>query len=712
MQSKLREFLGSAAPKLLLAVLSVGFSLGCSCAPDPAPVETTDRVLRCSCQVDLTSTAADKVGRDSFEITTPEFCLNTDTDPDEEGANELAADQCSEHAAPWVTQLTNQIAKSRASDAACLVGVVSSVSCRPVPYGAPDGNSTRKEACADSCAAVNCEAGVNFDEEALLNGETDSIACSSPNGCSGEPAPLCQPELIGQSSSALRIAAAQGGTFDESSSTVDLSVTVPVGPFSVGGNGSAQVTGIFRLIGNPCPGKNCTLGFEFEAGASSLALEFADPVSDQVVSDIFVKGGTGSTRVSVDANGNGFFPAGALSFRASGLHDGARKYKQSTSPTPIPFHVDWETGRLAITGLAVPFESGLALVNLQGEFSPSLVWLFTGEDSDNDGIRDIDDNCPQVPNPAQELIPSPVLVLQSAPQSCSGSVTPPAAEDICFGLPVTVTSSLGTAPPLVGTSTITWTATDSQGRTATASQEITRTPTLLASNSIRIADRAVVQTGAEAVIASIGQGGVTVGTDTRVGAILSLGGIDLRDRAHILGSARSSGRISIGNQVRLDGGIFPFHAPAVGLFPELAPQSFSVGSVTVHLEPSQTASRSPGLYRSIILKSRAVLSLAPGDYFLDALQLEPQSRVVLSGKTRIFINRSAILRGSIVLQGAAEISLYYNGATQLTVEQPFDGKLVAPKALVSLGAGNALTFTGSLFAKDIEVRPDVVVTCR
>jgi hypothetical protein len=43
---------------------------------------------------------------------------------------------------------------------------------------------------------------------------------------------------------------------------------------------------------------------------------------------------------------------------------------------------------------------------------------------------------------------------------------------------------------------------------------------------------------------------------------------------------------------------------------------------------------------------------------------------------------------------------------------PFTGTLVAPAAYVSFSTGSGLTFTGSFFARTIEVQPASVLACQ
>lgn len=135
-----------------------------------------------------------------------------------------------------------------------------------------------------------------------------------------------------------------------------------------------------------------------------------------------------------------------------------------------------------------------------------------------------------------------------------------------------------------------------------------------------------------------------------------------------------------------------------------------VGSKSLNLEPDRAASAVPGLFKALSVKSRATLTLAPGDYFIDALILEPQATLVVQGPVRLFVRSHLTFRGNIAGPGRTVIT--YGGTSDLVLESNFSGALVAPRAKVTLGAGRSLHFEGTLSARDVVLRPDVQFTCR
>lgn len=190
-----------------------------------------------------------------------------------------------------------------------------------------------------------------------------------------------------------------------------------------------------------------------------------------------------------------------------------------------------------------------------------------------------------------------------------------------------------------------------------------------------------------------------------------VGPVRVRDRAHLTGIIQSESDIVLGNGVRSgSAALRPFSALEFGAFPELIWRPTGVGADSVHLEPGRTARVSPGAFSSLVVKSRANLILEQGDYYVDVLQLEPQSVVTALGHVRLFVRTNLVFRGGFV--GAGYVQLTYGGTGDVYLESNFKGDFVAPRALVTLGSGNSLAFEGTLSAKDIVIRPDVNFTCR
>ena len=96
-------------------------------------------------------------------------------------------------------------------------------------------------------------------------------------------------------------------------------------------------------------------------------------------------------------------------------------------------------------------------------------------DLDGDGVPDEADNCPAIANPGQTSAPGPVVVAPPPVQisSCNNpNIGQATAQDVCGTGGVVVSKNAPSKFPL-GTTTVTWIATDARGNVATATQLVT-----------------------------------------------------------------------------------------------------------------------------------------------------------------------------------------------------------------------------------------------
>ena len=119
------------------------------------------------------------------------------------------------------------------------------------------------------------------------------------------------------------------------------------------------------------------------------------------------------------------------------------------------------------------------------------------------------------------------------------------------------------------------------------------------------------------------------------------------------------------------------------VFPSAAAQS-------VNLEPGQATALTPGRYTSVRVASSAALTLNSGTYYFDSLQLEPQSHLNLQQDSGpVVVNATSFfqLRGQIAPVGGGhpDLLLVEVGATDVFVETPFDGAIIAPNASLTSG---------------------------
>lgn len=218
------------------------------------------------------------------------------------------------------------------------------------------------------------------------------------------------------------------------------------------------------------------------------------------------------------------------------------------------------------------------------------------------------------------------------------------------------------------------------------------------------------------VVTSVGAGGVSAEPQAQLGDIWSTSPVTLRDRVRVLGTIHAPAVVQ-GNAVSVAGGIdtsTPITPVTViawtVVYPAAIPTDVALGN-------GQTASRPPGRFGTMRVFSGGTLTLTTGSYYLDALVLEPGAKVVLSqdtGPVIVYVRQSAILRGSVVssVNGSPpDFLLGYLGTSELFVEMPFSGTVVAPSAKLTLRSVPS-GHTGSFFGRTIEVGPNTTITFR
>ena len=331
---------------------------------------------------------------------------------------------------------------------------------------------------------------------------------------------------------------------------------------------------------------------------------------------------------------------------------------------------------------------------------------------------------------------APVIDTLCNPNGQSAVITPPIATDICSPT-VTVTgqvvsangTALGVPIPIVngqvqlapGTYVVLWTATDQSGQSSSVTQSLTVRPGLSANGSVSIDDRAQVKVPGTgfAMLGNGGTGLVDIGVQSQTGPLVTRGGVFLRDRSTVNGNLVAGGAITKQNLTVVNGTVTSPVAivnlpPGLDLTGVTFPTT-NQGPVT--LQPDTTQTLAPGSYTSVTIFSRSHLTLSAGTYFMTSLDLEPQAHLNLdqsAGPVLIYVRNSVIDRGQIasIAGTPGGFVLGYAGTQGLFIQTPFlAGTLIAPNAKVTITSLGASAFTGELFAHDIEVQPDAILTC-
>ncbi len=322
-------------------------------------------------------------------------------------------------------------------------------------------------------------------------------------------------------------------------------------------------------------------------------------------------------------------------------------------------------------------------------------------------------------NPATQLT---VVPIPTATDICSPTVTVTGAVVSSNGsaltTPIPIVNGSVSLPP--GVNVIQWTAADQSGNVATTEQTLTVRPGIEANGTISIDNDAIVRlpNGTPSVVANTGTGQVSIGVTATTGNVLTEGSVFLASRANVQGSIQAAGTLNEQPPVTVTGTITTGAHVPLPAGPTLAGIIFpSPLGAPIDLEPGAVRSLAPGTYTSIAVKSRAVLTLSTGVYFVGSLDLEPQAFLDLNqaaGPVQLYVQSSIIDRGQIqsISGTAGGFVLGYAGKSTFFVQSPFlAGTLIAPNADVVISSLGSNAFTGELFAQSYEVQPDATVTC-
>jgi hypothetical protein len=232
-------------------------------------------------------------------------------------------------------------------------------------------------------------------------------------------------------------------------------------------------------------------------------------------------------------------------------------------------------------------------------------------------------------------------------------------------------------------------------------------------SSFLVDDRASVQngTGGPGTINNNGTGTTRLSPDSRSGAITSKAAVSLQHRSVVTGNVLSASTVTkdadatVTGSITQNGSVSLPALPTLPAFPPPTLGSFSVNSGTV--------SKAPGSYVSGAV-SGGTLVLAAGDYFFQSLTINAGAIVRATPTTRIFVQNTLGFNASILASSGSAIQPIFLGlamSTSTTLAARFDGTVVAPNGTVIFGAGSALTFSGSYFAKTIEVAAGSTLAC-
>lgn len=230
----------------------------------------------------------------------------------------------------------------------------------------------------------------------------------------------------------------------------------------------------------------------------------------------------------------------------------------------------------------------------------------------------------------------------------------------------------------------------------------------LASNSLRLADAIEVRdaAGVPASLVNSGTGSLELGAEAKTGTVVSGGPIVLRSRSIVAGRVQAGATLTRQDGVVIRDAVESNHP--LGLLKNLVfTAQFPPATVGVFVNNDGHASRTPGSYTDVLVRSRGTLKLTAGKYYFTSLTLEPQARLELdtsAGPVMVFTEVGLDFRGQVVNRGKPRsFLLAHMGDSSLSLESPFDGTLLAPRAALRLApVGSSVGHRGSFFARSID----------
>lgn len=382
-----------------------------------------------------------------------------------------------------------------------------------------------------------------------------------------------------------------------------------------------------------------------------------------------------------------------------------------------------------------PYTSGSSVCGDFDRDDTTITWTATDEFGNRTTVNTVvtvnDTTPPELTVPAHvniaicstdELVD---LGTATAYDECIGDITPTAEVISRNGVPI--------EPPIVvvgqtvnlgiGTYEVRWTASDG----ITESQDIQVVvvgSAIQASNTYYVRDRAsVVDINSDpAAVLNSGTGVTSIGGDgASVGPIVAGGSVTVNWNGYVYGDITAVGSVTVNDPTKHSGSIVPVSSVELPAPPGLPAFPAPTGG-DQWINPGTDLTLPPGSYGQIGVngnpnpQNAAILRLSAGDYFFTNLYFNSAGLIVVAEPgTRIFASGDVTYNTSIVTAvGSSElapVTLGVSGSGSLALYAPFTGLVVAPQRDLVLGTANGQTFTGSFFARGIDLTPDSVLVC-
>lgn len=203
---------------------------------------------------------------------------------------------------------------------------------------------------------------------------------------------------------------------------------------------------------------------------------------------------------------------------------------------------------------------------------------------------------------------------------------------------------------------------------------------------------------------------VELGVEAKIvaGDLLSGGDVWLRNRAKVQ-KIVLSGRLDM-----QDGASYSAMETKDVSLPKLTAVAVKPGSADFYVANDQTTSITPGSYKDFHVYSRSLVHFAPGDYYFSSFVLEPDVKLEFGTSdtgVRIWVQGRLSLADRVILEnlGTPEKLLLYTNSSEmlrLGVGNQLRAVVVAPVGSVEVPSG--ISFAGHIWAKNVNVQPDVI----
>lgn len=246
-------------------------------------------------------------------------------------------------------------------------------------------------------------------------------------------------------------------------------------------------------------------------------------------------------------------------------------------------------------------------------------------------------------------------------------------------------------------------------------QEMFTGGSIFASTRLVLADRVSILT--QYGVGNLVSGGyLELGVSAVAHDGFALGNVFLRNYARLQGDLQLGGTFSSQHGADVEGGVIANASLAIDTTSWGAFQPEFAGGQNVTVLNGATRTLAPGSYGHVQVSGTSKLVLQGGEYRFKSLAIEPDARVyriASAERVVVYVEGNTQLRGRFELNatdGGVPL-LFLQGANDFTFTRSLAATIFAPRGrLVFESSGRE--FTGSFLAKEIEVRPDVVMHLR